>query len=174
MSVTDHTLRPVLRDVLDARGSNLAQARLLFNATPEVDSLIELVHTLPVDLGTKRLLLTYCSDLLTLNADEGEHERQAAGILDAAVAALRHAATVERQTNPFTVKALARRLRPPLAIIANAGHHDALAFVTAVRTIDEVVAVVPVSQLLTPSVRNQLGPNRYQLLEQLVEQRVAA
>jgi hypothetical protein len=169
---TDRALRPALRNVLDARGSNLEQSRLLFNATSDVDSLIEELHALRIDGATKRRLLAYCTQIFTLNQDEGEHERRAAGILDATVSASFAPKTGPR--NAFTVKTIARKLRPALAVIAAKPAADAIAFVRAVRHVDEVLDLVPAEQLLTASVRNQLGPRKYELLCELVSERSAA
>jgi hypothetical protein len=181
--VSDHTLSPALRSVLDARGSNIEQARLIFNAaTDDIDSLVEEIAALPVSDDLKRRLLHYCHDLLALNNDEGEHERYAAGVLDATLTTLRDDARPRGedgrynpgQRSQFTVKALARTLRPALAVIAQVPAAEAKAFINAVRTVDHVLDLVPAHQLLTPSVRNQLGAGRYRLLEDLVSERTAA
>lgn len=175
MPATDLQLTPAMRAVLDARGANLAQTRLLLNAaTEEVDSLVEEIIALHVPPRTKARLLDYCRRLHALNAQEGELEREAAGILDEALTGVRTPGKGWRagQRSPFTVKSLARQLRPALAVITAASSYTAADFVSAVRCVDDIVAAVPREHLLSASVRNALGPNRYQLLEQLVVQRL--
>lgn len=173
MTVSDHSLSPALQHVMDARGANMLQARLIRNAdTAAVDSLVEEIALLDVPAATRARLLGYCDQLLSVNDVEGEHERQAAGVLDSAVTVLRSGRRHGRR-QPFTVKDNARRLRPALRVLDERDGHDELQRASARRAVDQVLASVPAAALLTSSMRNELGPNRYRLLEQLAAARTA-
>lgn len=168
-----HAISPALTEVTEARGANLAEQQLIYNRTVEVDSLVEKIHTLGIPDPARRELLDYCRRIFKINRVEGEHERQAAGILDHAVVRLRDETLNHNLRSLLTVKAIARTLRPALAVIAKPADHDAIAFVKSVRAVDDLIAEAGAQRLLTASVAHELGPGRYRLLQQLVAERVA-
>lgn len=74
----------LLNEAMDARAHNMDQARLLWNPTPEADSLLEYLHEIrdavPVEVMSK--MLTLIRQLVESNQVEGEHERRLAGFAD--------------------------------------------------------------------------------------------
>lgn len=154
-----------LTSVLDARAAGLAEADLIVRLhTPEIDSLVEEITFAPdIPAARKLRLLGYVQQIADLNATEGEHERAAAGLLDQ-LATAEHRAECERLTDTLGVLALARALRPHLAVIAAPSTDDGVAFFVAAAGLRDITRAVTPSRLAAPSLRNQLGAKRHALL----------
>lgn len=95
---------------------------------------------------------------------EGERQRQLARLMETEVQRARMAPLEER----LTAKGIARRLRGPLAVLADPSGQDALAFFRAAGVVREVIAACPTEQLLAPAVRHELRGRKFDLLRQLV------
>lgn len=168
----------ILNPVLDARAENLRQARLIANASPEVDSIVEHVREIarnatPGQRGHLGALLLLVRDLAQSNAAEGNREAGVAGVVDQLASDLRRHET----STPLGMGAqdLARRLRGPLGILANPRAAGGTKYVAAVRAIEDVLAVVPSCHLLdNVTLRHELGVRKYSGLCDLIRERVAA
>lgn len=156
-----------LAAAMDSRALNLAQTRLLFNPTPEEDSLAEdiaglLRHGVPAE--TVARLTTRCRLVLQSNVVEGDGEMTIAGIFEDQIQRTLLAPVARRAT----VKSLAARLRDPLGVMASGGC-DGVAYFKACCAVRDVIQTVPAGQLLTPSMRHELRGRRYDLLASLVD-----
>ncbi len=155
---------------------NRAEARLLYDPSPAIDSLAEdiaTLHRFGVPAETIEGLLRRVRRAIALNDCEANVHGELCELLDD-LARAAHGDTLHRHASRvMTVKAIAKALRPALGVIAAPREHDAMAFVKAVRTIDRLVASHPLAVLLTDSVRNEIGPRRFDLFERLVRERVS-
>jgi hypothetical protein len=165
--------RGALERAMDARALNLEQARLVFNASPEVDSIAELPAALlragaPADLVARLSVL--CRQLLASNVEEGRCETAVAGLLERQLSNVRALPVAER----LTAKSIARRVREPLAVLlAGAAEYDAAEYFGACCAIREVIAACPPEQLLAPAVRHELRDRKYSLLRELATSAMA-
>ena len=170
MPITADTARKgLLLPALDARAHNLDQEALIFNPSPERDSLLEWANELSKiapDIAAELLVLM--RRLLESNMAEGECERAFAGIADKLAARLHDR---ERNGNgqvKLKTRAIANRLRLALNVIQTPGA-DPMAYVRACRDIDEIRASVPVESLLCDQMLRELRSKKYELLRTLVE-----
>lgn len=178
MNVPSSLIRDrVLNPVMDARGENLCQQRLINNATPEIDSIVEHVAAL-IRTATDRqrphlrALLELVRDLAQSNTREGAAQTSVAGVVDQLAADLRRSETTGH--TEFGVQQLARALRRPLETIVNAKRDDSARYVTAVRQIGQVLDMVPAAHLLdNASLRHELGVTKYTRLCELIRERSA-
>lgn len=143
MSVTAPELATQRDRAMDAHALNRAQAALLFDPSPECDSLAEYIvalrrYQVPEWIVTEMLHLT--RELITSNDLEGEVERLAAGDLERLAAAAR----APRRQPRATVKQLAALVRE---------HDDA-------GTLPELVACTPDGRLTQRSLLHELGKAR--------------
>ena len=159
---------PALEAIAEGRSQN----RLIFNEDAGCDSLIEVGFAMRdgADPYELRLLARLCSELRASNLREQGQELRIAGVADALAADL-HALERAGRAPALGVRGLAARLRGPLRVLAAPAGRDVLALADAVRAIDAVALSVPRLQLLAPSLRGELGPGRFALLEQLVDRR---
>jgi hypothetical protein len=112
-----------LNALLDARAHNLEQARLLFNPSPEADSLIEQLHGLDAfDVPPREVqtLVDQAVELYRSNQAEGHREQDAAGALDGHIRDL--AAGI---SNDLTLKGLGRQVRLLLQQLDECGAAEA-------------------------------------------------
>jgi hypothetical protein len=74
----------VLFEAMDARATNVRQTELLYNPSPEVDSVIEHLVALEHKVGREALapVVTLIKELLQANLAEGQHEMAIAGFAD--------------------------------------------------------------------------------------------
>lgn len=144
MSAADH--------VLDAQAVNDTEAIRLFNATPEPDSLLEYIESLPMPEHTRRVLRGCASTIVQLNDRERECER-------AAMAAL------AQVRDTLGVKGAARLLRPVLC---------GTDYVREVSTVRDLLADPRCGSrvLLARSMRSELGKAKTERLALLVAQLV--
>jgi hypothetical protein len=157
---------------LDARALNLEQARLLFDPSVEVDSLLELPAAL-LRAGAPAVLVSelsvLCRRVLESNLLEGERERVLAGVLDEQLAAIRVLPVAGR----LTAKGIARAVRGPLGVVLDGGGGDAVRYFRACCAVRDVVAAVPRAQLLAPAVRHELRERKFRLLAELAAAEIA-
>lgn len=165
--LTAHQARTAAHVAMDGAALNRAQHDLLFNPTPEVDSLAERLAALlrdGVPRDTIRFLFENVRELIDLNeAEHGCHTRLA-GQLDDLARVLHEAERDTHAAHALGIKALARALRPALDVLSDPAAADPLALVRASRTISAIIERTPDAQLLNASVRHEIGQRRYQAL----------
>jgi hypothetical protein len=172
--VTAATVRTsFLEPGMDARALNIEQARLLENETPGLDSLAEVLDVarplLPPGLGS--VLVSVATRLDTSNEVEGRMEQAIAGAADGLTRTLR-GLELAGNGSPFVARAIARRLREPLATVADPAAAGARELVEAGRIIGEVLGSVPATQVFTATVAHELGEEKYRALCELSERKV--
>lgn len=165
-AVQTHALGPVLDSILDARGCNLEQGSLLFSTDAEKVTLASLIDQV-ADRDARRRMVRVARRLMVLTSEQGACLQQAAATAEFICPSWSAA------RRELTVRSVADRLRPALAVIADPRGHDGIRFVQAVRTVDEVVAVLG-HELFTNSLRSQLGPGRFDLLRKVAAREVTA
>lgn len=162
-----------LSECMDARAHNLLQHRLLINSTPECDSLAEylgrLLH-LKVPPSVVAELATLVRRIAESNVAEGRCELAASGLLDD-LTRLTRSAELHGIEDALTVKSIARRVREPLALLADPAGADPLALVDAVCTVKDVIDRCPPSQLASTSLRHELRDRAFNLLGRMVAER---
>jgi hypothetical protein len=152
-TVQTHALEGVLDVLMDARSAGSAQARAMYH--PERASLAGYVESLPRSNPVRKPMIRSLHRVMLLASEQAGYQQQATGIVEALCP------NWQAARRDLTVKSIAARLRPALAIMADPRGHDVMDFVAAVRTVDEVVAVVPPHELFTASVRRELGPGKF-------------
>lgn len=166
--------RVFLSPGMDARALNVEQQRILFDDSPEPDSLIELLQAIDPDTKAEarafRQLIHGAVELYRSNGSEGEFELAICGAADQLARDL-HDEVQNHGREQMVVKAIARKLRPALATIAKPPVGEPRSLVAAGRAIGEVTSQVPTDQLLSPGLRHELGAGRYELLCSLIEQK---
>jgi hypothetical protein len=170
--IREHILAPAL----DGIARNHRQTRIIVNPTPEIDSIVEHVTELirtavPAQRPHLAALIGLCRDLLAENRAEGELERSVAGAADRLAVDLARAATVGQK--PLGARSAARELRAPLANLANP-IIQGTARDTALAAVRGVVARSTRDNVLSNTVRHELGPKRYQLLADIIDDIQAA
>ncbi len=161
---------------LDAQAHNSDQEILLFNPSPEPDSMVEHLNLLFAELhqagvGADRIadLMTITRKVIESNAKERGSQQNVCGELDRWLIEMQVGG---KARHALTVKGIAQRLRMPLQVFADiqagkrVGNHDLLEAAHAIR---EVQRLVPEHRLLTDTVANELGPVKYRTLQRLVE-----
>lgn len=176
MSVTAATTRRTFLDpAMDAIALNREQQRLVYDPSPEVDSLLEHVNALAAAApGPTGTILALLRRFLASNQLEGDSERRIAAAADQLTRDLRRSelnSVAPRPHAAIPAKRLARTLRGPLAAILSPADRDPLAFVAAVRRVDDAIRAVPTVQLLAPTVRRGMRAEQFALLELLVASR---
>lgn len=159
---------------MDARALNLEQAELIFNPSAEVDSVFEVLQELRGDIPRSKLVeLTRLTRRIAVsNSWEGNREVGLCGTADRLVRDLRDLHLNGGMESVLAAKSIARLLRAPLKTLG-APVDDLLAWVDALREVDEVLGRAPEDQVLSPTVRYDLGERKYALLEQLAKRRKA-
>lgn len=107
----------------------------------------------------------------TINRREGDGEVTVIGWLDRTVVDLRRLERNGRGTGVLRAKAIARRLRDALGVLAEPPV-DGLAVFDACCVVRDVIDAVPLEQLLGSQVRHELRERRFTLLRTLVERRL--
>jgi hypothetical protein len=170
------TKREFLWPAMDARAHNLEQERVLFDPSPECDSLTERLNALHLHGACPAAIAECLHDvnrLLASNQLEGDSERRIAGAADQLASDLRWLEL--NQTGlvlALGTKSIAHQLRRPLSVIAARAGCKAGEWVAAVRAVDDVVAQVPRLQLFAPEVRHDLGEAAFALLVEIAESRL--
>jgi hypothetical protein len=174
-AVTAGTLqRKVLDPALEAIALNRAQERIVYDPSPERDSIAEWVNAMAdSDPESCAAIMGLLAQLVASNQLEQTEILRIAGFSDETI---RHLRRLERTAAGATSQAWTRRrlidrLRQPLAVIADPVPHDAMTFVQAVRVVDDLIVRVPLSDLLADAVLYQLGQAKAAKLRELVESR---
>lgn len=161
----------VLHPALDGQAHNEHQRHLLHNTTPEVDSLVEHIVQLReygVSQDRLRQLLVIVADLLHSNDLEAGCHKQVAQAADDLLDRLArsHAAgdTVQGEISIRSIKARLGGPGGPLATLANPAGCDSATIVRARAAVDEVLRRATADTLRSPTLRNQLGASRTDLL----------
>ena len=166
----DHVKQSFLGPAMDARALNLNQNFRLANGTPECDSLFEHLRCIEVDTREERTHLELALGLVTVvsaeNMSEGAIEQLICGAADTLARDLR-GVELNGVSGVLKAKSIARRLRGPLALLGSPAALPSMAFVDAVREVDDVIRLVPSSQLLSAGVEHELGGARFRLLREL-------
>lgn len=187
MKVSAGTVRREFLDRgLDARALNLEQAGLLFDPSPECDSIAEVVVALSRLLAEPCLpsnarsqvrvlvarLVPIVRRLAASNTAEGDLQRALCGAADRLTRELRDAElNIPRDAAAvLSAKQIARALRGPLRVLVD-GDEDPLEVADAVRQVEDLLDRVPSVQLLSPWVEHELRGRKFRLLRRLVERR---
>lgn len=171
--LTAGTVRDVfLWPAMDARAANVEQQRLLYNPTPDPDSLLEHLELLQEGgraRASLRALVALCTDLSSSNSIEAGFELGIAGAADQLATDLRDTELNGSAPTLLTAKGIARRLRQPLSHLAQAAGVGPAQLVKDCATIADAIRHTPRLQLLSPAVAHELGRAKYELLCELVD-----
>lgn len=167
--ITGHQIQPVLDKALDARCHNIDQDNLLFNPSPEVDSLGELLAAAPMPPEMKAAAFNFIRMLAKSNQAEGGCENDIAGAADELILLARRAPS---PGEALTVLGLARALRPLLKAYAEA-EPDSFTQKLAAREIRQITSRVTSRQIGSSALAAQLGPRRHDLLVKIAGEAVS-
>lgn len=175
MVTAAHAERTFLHPALDAQAANAHQDRLIYDPTPEVDSLAEhLREALKGTTGPARQHLRSAFALLTqvahANHAERDHEQTIGGAADHLVTSLRRAERVTG-TKQLTAKGVARALRDPLGR-TEPGAPMTTAVIADLREIHRVADQVTLDLLLSGAVQHELGDAKFERLAEIVSARL--
>ena len=154
-SVTAGIVEPCLEQALDLTALEQQERTLLHRPdTPEPDSVVEL---LAVAMSAVDRLGRVTVELAALNGVELQLSRDMAGWADGLVTSLRDA---ERNgpVAPLTGRALAIRIRPQLALLADDAH--ATRWPQARGALHDIFAAVPADVIFRHAVTYQLGADK--------------
>jgi hypothetical protein len=175
--VTSQTVKAPLEHVEAAQFENDRQALLVFNPSPEADSLAEHLAALLRDgADVEReaaAMVTALRQLLESNRRERGHEHAATGHLSLLHKTLHMAG--QRTRHGLSVADAAQRLRGPLRVIRKARTEQAdwLEFMHASWAVKDVVCLLPSETLRGAYLRNQLGPGVHDTLLELLDRQPA-
>lgn len=155
--------RTLLDPAIDARELNLDEQRTCYAIAAQLKHLTG---------GDRQAMALLLRRLAFDNAQEGAHEDAITDTAETLARDLR-GAELNAGALELTARAVARRVSGPLDIIANPAAHDSMAFVTAVRAVDDVLARCPRAQLLSPRVKTQLRQRKFDLLTELANRKAA-
>lgn len=158
MNAQAATLRGPLDSTLEVIATGQREASLIFNPSPEVDSLAEHIarldrHGVPGEVI--RNLLAQLRDVLNLNAVQDRHARGAAGALDA---------LSSLATDALTTKSITRTLREPLDLLGRADTVSAAEWQRASGEVRRVIDACGPERLRAPSLRHEMGGRRHDVL----------
>lgn len=163
--------RELLDPALEARALNLEQSALIANDTADADCVVDFIGMLRTERSlSTRERIDFARLVRTLhgsNAREGLFERSVAGAADSLVRGLRDLELNSAGEAALAGKQIARRLRGPLGVLAAADRVDRRV-IDALRDVDRVCRRVPTLQMLSPTVRREIGDHRFDLLCELV------
>jgi hypothetical protein len=163
-------LTDVVAPALDGQAHNHTQARLIFNSTPEVDSLAERVAALRDHGVPDHVISDLFADLRALresNAAELACERRVAHVGDDLARTLNTTGLCHTLADHMTVTGIKRAVGGPdgpLAILADPAGRTAKDITDARAAVRAVVTRAPDTVLTRASLRNQLGASRHDLL----------
>lgn len=158
-------LEAAMHTALEGVALTQAQQRVLFNPSPEGDSLAERVAGLQrhgVPRHVVRGLLADISTVLELNALQAGYQTALAGELD-------RLASAARLGDGLTVRGLVRVLRAPLSTLLTPETATAAELVEARRVVKEVIRCVPRERICSPTLAHELGAHRHQKLLEFTE-----
>jgi hypothetical protein len=151
---SDVVTHGALEPALDAEVLNHDQARLIYDPSPQIDSLVELVDgAFKNAVAMARLL----SELAASNGLELDRERMIAGFADDLAAALRHC---EHNTTdgPLSARRLAAELAPMLDVLSDPS--APFDYAPAVHKLRGIFAATPHAALFAKSTLHHLRPKR--------------
>jgi hypothetical protein len=163
-----HDLREARDETLELIGLNHAQRRLLANATPERDSVLDHLQHWRTKYRISDEDWLACGlplgRAIALNDQEYVGERQIARTLDdLASVAHRH------QSRPMSFKHLADALREALLVMDAPAGRSADALIAARRTVTDIVAITPSDRLRSDTLRHELRPTAHDVLLALLD-----
>jgi hypothetical protein len=174
--VSRDQLAPLLDHGMDALVHNRDQDILIFNPSPEPDSIIEHLNLLFRELHEAGVDPSRIADLLTLtrkvlesNGFERGDGQVVTGGLDALLAQLMAGNQLRAHLD---AKGIAFKLRDPLKILAaleDGQRVPARDVIDAGHAVKEVRRLIPDHKLLAADVQNQLGETGFKHLQRLVE-----
>lgn len=174
--LTAATIQTRVDGVMDLSSLTQWQDLIIENrATPDVDSVVEVLEVARLQLppGQEAALSGLLLRLTTLQGEESRIQRDLAGPLDSMARSLR-GLELASSGSPFTSRAIARRLREPLATIADPAGKPARDLVNAGRIVGEVLGAVPAVQVFTAAVEHELGAEKYAALRECAERKGVA
>lgn len=149
------TVAGIVSELIDAQNENDRQNLLVFNPSPEHDSIVERIgHQLREDPE----LIALIREWVASNRKERTHVREATGPADLIARTL----AVQPDRQGLGIKTAAAMLREPLKVI-RAGRTDvveAKAYFLACCTVKDVIGQMPVATLRGASMRERLGSTR--------------
>lgn len=164
--VTSQMLAGPRDRILEAQAENDLQEKIVYDPSPERDSLVEHLVALPrpdVDPVAVAADMTQLVRVwLESNRRERGHQHAAVAPLDS-LTTLLHA---EGLRSALTIKDAARRLRDPLKTIRQhqIDQVDTKSFFLASGAVKDVIGELPVATLRGGSLRNQLGTGLHDVL----------
>lgn len=168
-AVNSATVRDrILGPALEARARNLEQ----YDPSPEIDSLLEELRARVQMLAVRRdreALLALIDEVIASNDLEGREELSVAGVADQLATDL---ADYERNgkhvpSDRLGCKAIARRLRDPLRLLADPAGRKPAEIVEASRVVRDTIKLVTQVQLLSPTVEHELGKKKFATLVEI-------
>lgn len=175
--MTAASTRAALEATMAAQVENAMQARMIFDPSPAVDSILEIAVALLATGADKDALAaklhTLASELAGSNVREGGHEHHASGLLDQGTARL-YATGIR---TGLTVREAARVLRPHLRLFGEVarGERPRLGVEHAAHAaVRDVIVQLSDRALRGPGLRNQLGEGPHNLLLEITDCEVIA
>ena len=144
----------------------------LFDPSPEIDSVLEYLLTLPQTVERDESIARL-RRALRLNECQSVEARIISGFTDELARRCRED-ELAGVSAAITAKAVARRLREPLAMIASPLLFGTDALIDASQIIGEAIGKVPSAQLLSPEGAHQLGAERFELLVRISQTKKGA
>lgn len=168
MNAQAATLRGPLDSTLEIIASGQREASLIFNPSPEVDSLAEHIarldrHGVPGEVI--RDLLAQVREVLRLNTTQDSHARGVAGTLDA---------LSSLATDALTTKSITRLLREPLDVLGRSSTVSAAEWQRASGEVRRVIDACGPQRLCATSLRHEMGGRRHDVLLAVLADRAAA
>lgn len=171
-------LRDIVGPALDGCAHNHHQSRLIFNASPEVDSLAERIQALHEHDVPAHVITALFADLRAImesNGREAEAHRTVAKAGDDMARTIGAARTgmCAQVADHLTVTGVKRLLGGqdgPLAILSDPAGRNPADLMHARNAVRKVVRETPDIVLRRASLRNQLGARRHDLLLTLREE----
>lgn len=156
----------VLEQAITGQAVNREQDRRLVNATPEIDSLAEILAAIGTSTtGRTRALaaegLRLVKTIRDLNDSEHACEHAIAGHAE-------RLAQINARTPAWTIKRLAAELRPVLADLQNPMLGTARREQRFTR-LAEIIGQAPAENLRSVWLRHELGVRKFSLLQEAVE-----
>lgn len=162
-----HSLSRARDQAMDLTGLNHAQRTRLANRSPGRDSVLEHLQYWRTKYAITDEDWIACGLLLgeaiSLNDQEYLGEREITGLLDGLAITAHHQARrdVDR---PASLKALAKKLRPALTILAAPAGQSSRDLIDARRAVCDVVAVTSPERLQSPTLRHELRASAHDVL----------
>lgn len=144
----------------------------LFDPSPEVDSVLEYLLTLPQTIERDEAIARL-HRALHLNECQSAEARVIAGFTDETARRCRDD-ELNGVSKALTAKSIARRLRDPLVTLSSPTKFPTEDIIDASQIVGEMVGKVQSAQLLSPAVRHELGERKFELLQRIAEVKGAA